>query len=340
MFEFAWPWALAALPLPWLIRAVSRPAPAATGALLRVPDLSNFQVLLETGGVAATQRPRLVLALLGWILLCLAAARPQWIGEPVELPLTGRDLMLAIDLSESMRETDFVLAGRPVDRLTATKAVARAFIDRRVGDRIGLILFGQQAYLHVPLTFDRATVQQLLDEAVIGIAGRQTAIGDALGLAVKRLREQHTEHKVLLLLTDGQNTAGEVEPLRAAELAAAAGLRVYTIGIGADSAVQRGFFGTVRINPSADLDEKMLTAIADRTGGRYFRARDTREFEAIYAEIDKLEPVERGGEHFRPTSALFYWPLAAALLLFVLTLLARSGLPGLAPNPSDLAQSR
>ncbi|MEQ8232438.1 MAG: VWA domain-containing protein, partial [Gammaproteobacteria bacterium] len=181
------------------------------------------------------------------------------------------------------------------------------------------------AYLHVPLTFDRDTVRQLLDEAVIGIAGRQTAIGDALGLAVKRLREEETAHKVLILMTDGRNTAGEIEPLRAAELAADAGLTVYTIGIGADEAVQRGFFGTIRVNPSSDLDERTLKAIAEKTGGRYFRARDTQEFEAIYDELDRLEPAEHAGEHFRPRRALFYWPLGVAFVLLLLLLVAGGG---------------
>jgi Ca-activated chloride channel family protein len=248
------------------------------------------------------------------------AARPQWLGEPVELPINGRDLMLAVDLSESMHESDFVLNNQPVDRLTASKAVARAFIARRVGDRLGLILFGQQAYLQVPLTFDRQTVQQLLDEAMIGMAGRQTAIGDALGLGVKRMREQNTPHKVMVLMTDGRNTVGDIDPLRAAELAHEAGLTVHTIGIGADQALQRGFFGTVRVNPSTDLDEDTLRAIAKKTGGRYFRARDAQAFEKIYAEIDKLEPVEHSGSHFRPTTALFYWPLGAAMALYLLLL--------------------
>jgi Ca-activated chloride channel family protein len=189
------------------------------------------------------------------------------------------------------------------------------FIDRRIGDRVGLVLFGTQAYLHVPLTFDRATVKQLLNESVIGLAGPSTAIGDAIGLAVKRLRNNDSKDKVLILITDGANTAGAIEPERAAELAAGAGLTIHTIGIGADEIMIRRLFGSFRFNPSKDLDEKTLRAIAENTGGKYFRARDVAELETIYAEIDKLEPVERGGEHFRPTTALYPWPLAAALLL-------------------------
>ncbi len=320
MLEFAWPWAFAALPLPWLVRRLLPPAETVSGGVLRVPALARFRVL---AGAAERLHPRnlpLALCVLAWLLLVTGVARPQWLGEPIEVPVNGRDLMLAVDLSESMRETDFIVNSRPVDRLTATKVVAREFIERRVGDRIGLILFGQQAYLHVPLTFDRATVRELLDEAVIGIAGRQTAIGDALGLAVKRLRAEDTPHKVLILMTDGRNTAGEIDPARAAQLAAEAGLVVHTIGIGADEAIQRGFFGSVRINPSQDLDEDTLRAIAETTGGRYFRARDTAEFEQIYAELDRLEPVEHEGEHFRPRRALFHWPAGLALALFSLAL--------------------
>lgn len=321
MFEFEWPWLFALAPLPWLARWLLPPAARASAAALKVPSITDFELLAGAAGVTPGRAHwRLWLASVAWLCLVAAAARPQWLGEPIEVPVSGRDLMLAVDLSESMRETDFVLDNRPVDRLTATKAVAREFIARRIGDRIGLILFGQQAFLHVPLTFDRATVQQLLDEAVIGLAGRQTAIGDALGLAVKRLRDQRATHRVLILMTDGRNTAGEVEPLRAAELAASTGLTVHTIGIGADEAIQRGFFGSVRINPSADLDEATLKSIAAKTGGRYFRARDLAEFRQIYAELDRLEPIEHAGEHFRPATPLFHWPLAAAVLLVALEL--------------------
>lgn len=316
MLEISWPWAFLALPLPVLARRLLPPAETSTGAVMQVPTVAAFQMFRGDSSGNRDRRWHFWLALVAWVLLVTAVSRPRWLDEPIEIPVNGRDLMLAVDLSESMRETDFVVNSRPVDRLTATKFVAQDFIERRVGDRLGLILFGQQAYLHVPLTFDRSTVRQLLNESVIGIAGRQTAIGDALGLAVKRLREQESEHKVLILMTDGRNTAGEIEPLRAAELAAEAGLTVHTIGIGADEAIQRGFFGSVRVNPSQDLDEKTLIAIAEATGGRYFRARDTSEFEQIYDELDELEPIEHSGEHFRPSRALFFWPGGAAVILF------------------------
>ncbi len=261
-------------------------------------------------GVAGQRRGPLV-----WLCLLLAAARPQWLGEPIEQAVSGRDLMLAVDLSGSMEIEDFFLHGRAVDRLTATQWVAGQFIERRVGDRIGLILFGEQAYLQAPLTFDRTTVHILLDEAVIGLAGDKTAIGDAIGLAAKRLRDNPAEQRVLILLSDGANTAGAVSPLQAAEVAAREKLKIYTIGVGADQMIVNDLFGTRRVNPSQDLDEEAMNAIAEKTGGRYFRARDTNELENIYALLDELEPVERTKHFYRPRTELYHWPLAAALLL-------------------------
>jgi Ca-activated chloride channel family protein len=320
MFEFAWPWMLVTLPLPWLVRRFVPPATAVTHGVLRVPSLEDFRAVSEVATLRPAQAPRAWLAALGWLALVIAACNPRWLGEPLGVPNTGRDLMLAIDLSESMETQDFILKDNQVDRLTAIKSVAHDFIKRRAGDRLGLLLFGEQAYLQVPLTFDRSTVEQLLQETAIGLAGRSTAIGDALGLAVKRLRDQDAKQKVVILMTDGANTAGQVTPLRAAELAASAGLKVYTIGIGADEMTVRQLFGSIRVNPSTDLDEKTLRGIADATGGKYFRARDTAALEKIYAELDRLEPSERGEQQFRPIEVLFPWPLSIALLCATLVI--------------------
>lgn len=318
MIHFVWPWVLLALPLPWLVWRLMTPAATAREAALRVPFLQDFAA---PGGAAAGLRPSarrwpLWLALLSWCLLVLAAMRPQWLGDYVHVPVSGRDLMLAVDLSGSMQEEDYVLNGQRVDRLTAIKAVAGNFIDHRVGDRIGLILFGTRAYLQAPLTFDRKTVKTLLDEAAIGMAGRATAIGDAIGLAVKRLLKRKEKDRVLILLTDGANTAGVVDPIQAAQLAAREGLKIYTIGVGADEELVKDFlFGLRKVNPSSDLDEKTLKTIAKETGGRYFRAKDTRALEQIYRELDKLEPVKSNSRQFRPRRALYYWPLGGALLI-------------------------
>lgn len=318
MLEFVWPWMFYLLPLPLLVRWLLRPAETQQAAL-RTPFLEDFREQATAGMRPARDMRFLALAGLCWLLLITAAARPQWVGDPVDLPVSGRDLMMAVDLSGSMQEQDFLINNHPVDRLTAAKKVAGEFIERRAGDRLGLILFGDQAYIQTPLTFDRKTVNTLLQEAVLGLAGERTAIGDAIGLAVKRLQHADENSRVLILLTDGANTAGEVQPLKAAELAAQIGLKIYTIGIGADEILRRSFFGGVqRINPSQDLDEKTLTAIAEKTGGRYFRARNTKELQQIYGLLDQLEPAEQEKQSFRPTRSLFHWPLALALSLMAL----------------------
>lgn len=315
MIEFAWAYAFLALPLPWLAHRFLASAEATRQAALRTPFLAELEDLPAAQGLASNASSLLWPALIAWVLLVAAAARPQWLGEPVELAMSGRDLMLAVDLSGSMEIRDFKLRGRAVDRLTAIKAVAGEFIDRRAGDRLGLILFGDKAYLQAPLTFDRKTVRALLEESAIGLAGEKTAIGDAIGLGVKRLRDNPENQRVLILLSDGANTAGAVQPLQAAELAAKEKLKIYTIGVGADEMVVQDFFGSRKVNPSEDLDEKTMTALAEKTGGNYFRARDTAELEKIYQLLDELEPVERDKRYYRPRSELFPWPLGLAALL-------------------------
>jgi len=321
--EFAWPWLLITLPLPLLV-ALSLPrAQASPPAALRVPF---YAALTQSLARPARHRSRLyvLLAAIAWLFLVLAAARPQWIGETLHLPVSGRSLMLAVDISGSMQTEDMLIDGRQVMRLTAVKHVAADFIGQRTGDQLGLILFGDQAYLQAPLTFDRHTVSTLLDEAAIGLAGKSTAIGDAIGLAIKRLREQPQQNRVLILLTDGANTAGSVEPLKAADLAASEAVRIYTIGIGADSMLVRTPFGTRRV-ASSDLDEATLQAIADKTGGRYFRARDTESLQEIYALLDAMEPVSEDDQSYRPVDELYAWPLGGALLISLLLALLASG---------------
>lgn len=320
MVQFVWFWLLVLIPLPLLIQRL-RPAhfPGTYGRILKSVILDDLvEVHQPDTHLSIGTGPFFLLAVLAWSMLLLAVARPVWQGEPIEQAVSGRDLMLAVDLSGSMEIGDLVLKGSKVDRLTATKAVAGEFIERRVGDRVGLILFGERAYLQAPLTFDRKTVRTLLDESVIGLAGDKTAIGDAIGLAVKRLKDNPKEQRVLILLSDGANTAGTVAPLQAAELAAREGLKVYTIGIGADEMVIRDLLGSRKVNPSQDLDEPTMRGIAEKTGGRYFRARDVKELENIYQMLDELEPVERDKRYYRPQTELYPWPLGAALLLAAL----------------------
>ena len=317
-FTLAWPWLLALAPLPWVLRWILPPRDGGGREAVRVP----WYEAVSGGAGAAMRRPWLaIIATLVWLLLVAAAARPQWIGEIQDLPVSGRDLLLAVDISGSMDTQDMLWQNRSVNRLVVVKAVAGDFIERRRGDRVGLILFGSRAYLQTPLTFDTETTATLLGESEIGLAGRETAIGDAIGLAVKRLREDGASDRVLVLLTDGANTSGEVQPLQAAEFAAREGLTVYTVGVGADEMRVQDFFGSRVVNPSADLDEDTLRTIAERTGGRYFRARDAAGLAQIYEILDELEPVESDVEIIRPVRELFYWPMGLAYALALLAVL-------------------
>lgn len=332
---FAWPWLLLALPLPWLLRWRLPPLPPG-GAALRMPH--GERLADPDGGPAGMRtrprvRARLVLAVLAWCLLCAAAARPQQLGEPVQPPQAGRELMLAVDLSGSMADEDMVLGGRPVDRLTAAKAVLADFLDRREGDRVGLLVFGRHAYMLAPPTHDLDTVRQQLLDTTVGLAGRETAIGDAIGLAVKRLAGLGgggDGERVLVLLTDGVNTAGLLEPLKAAELARAHGVRVHTVAFGG-SGGGLSMFGFRMPVPGGgeEIDEATLQAVAETTGGRMFRARDPGELAGIYAEIDGIEPVERPAPAARPRIELYAWPLGAAVALALLALLPGLAGPGM-----------
>ncbi len=322
MPEFAWPWAFFALPLPLLAMRLLPVAPQRLRAALRVPYARAFAAMHAAGGDSRRVLPRRWLPWLGWLLLCVAAARPQQLGAIVQPPHSGRDLLLAVDLSGSMGTQDMRLGDDVVDRLTAIKAVLGDFLTRRVGDRVGLILFGTRAYAVTPLTFDRQTVRQQLQTSEVGLAGQNTAIGDAIALAVKRLRAQPQSAgapptRVLILLTDGVSNAGAIQPMKAAQLAAAEHVRIYTIGFGGEGQLDP-LMGFALPTQDDDVDEKTLTDIADLTGGRYFRARDTATLADIYAELDRIEPTLRAGRIERPRTELYPWPLATALLVGVL----------------------
>jgi len=317
MFEFAWPWIFALLPLPWLLR-VLLPAADSGEAALNVSFLSDLESLAGRRARAnlpawRQQAPFVLL----WLLLLTAAARPQWLGAPLPIAASGRDLLVAVDVSGSMDYPDMRWDNDDVSRLTLVKHLLGDFLEGREGDRVGLILFGSQAYLQAPLTFDRHTVRVWLDEARIGIAGKNTAIGDAIGLALKRLRQRPAQSRVLILVTDGANNGGEIDPVTAARLAANEGVKIYPIGIGADPN-QNGALGMLGLNPSLDLDEPTLKEIADVTGGQYFRARDGQQLQNIKRILDKLEPVAQQPTQARPAQALYHWPLIGALLLSLL----------------------
>ena len=330
MWSLAWPWVLLALPLPLLVNRLLPESASLQDAGLKVPAFGGFAMLVDRSEAEQLLSWKLWVAALAWLLLVVATARPERIGDEVDVPVSGRNLMLAVDLSGSMDQKDFELGNLRVDRLTATKAVASDFISRREGDRIGLILFGERAYLQVPLTLDRETVKVFLLESFIGLAGEKTAIGDAITLAVKLIYDHDEDpgEQVLVLLTDGANTAGVIQPLKAAELARQVGLRIYTIGIGAEQLEVSSLIGGRRsINPSADLDEETLTGIAELTGGRYFRAKDMAGLQDIYRLVDELEPVEEPEAGFRPVKSLYFLPLTVSFALAALL-----GLVSLAQN--------
>ena len=324
MLEFTWPWAFLLLPLPLLVYRLAARAPRQDAALY-VPFFSVLTRLQsDHENLTSGRILNLICCVLIWLLVVLAASRPQWLGEPVQLPSTGRDLMLAVDISGSMEAQDMIVGNRQASRIDVVKAVVGDFVKRREGDRLGLILFAAHAYIQAPLTFDRKVVGELLEEADIGIIEESaTAIGDAIGLSVIHLRSRPENSRVLVLLTDGVNNAGEVSPEQAGQLARTENIRIYTIGIGADQITQRTFFGARTINPSAELDEAVLTRIAEATGGRYFRARDVSDLVGIYEELDRLEAIEQDEQTYRPTRVLFHWPLGGAVLIsFLLALVS------------------
>jgi Ca-activated chloride channel family protein len=327
MTTFAWPWIVVLLPLPWLLWRWLRPVAPGQALHLPQPGLRLGQASAQSArGVGAW-----VLGL-AWLCLLAAAARPQWIGPPQAQQRSGRALFLAVDLSGSMGTEDMNLAGQPVSRFGAVEAIASDFISRRRGDEMGLILFGSRAFLVTPLTFDLSAVRAQLEEATVGLAGTETAIGDAIAVAVKRLSALPQQARVLVLLTDGVNDAGSITPREAARAAKAAGVRIYTIGIGADQMRVQGFFGSQMVNPSADLDADMLTTIATETGGRFFRATDSSALADAYRAIDALEPMPQRGPALRPKRELFRWPLGAAIVLLLIAIVPRqfSGRAGVA----------
>ncbi|ARR51560.1 VWA domain-containing protein [Photobacterium damselae subsp. damselae] len=317
MFEFAWLWAWLLLPLAYLVYRFSKPV--TEPAAIHLPILPD-----NIGSSQPKNRLKQILMALLWVSLVCALARPVWYGDPIEIKPDHRDMMLAVDLSGSMAIKDMqTQSGQSIDRLTAIKHVLSNFIEKRKGDRLGLVLFGDHAYLQTPLTFDRHTVEQQLDRTVLGLVGQSTAIGEGLGIATKTFIKSKAPQRVIILLSDGANTAGVIDPLEAAKLAKESGVTIYTVGIGADEMLQRSIFGVQKVNPSQDLDEKTLTKIAQMTGGKYFRARNPQELDKIYQIINRLEPVNNAQQTWRPRDELFRYPLTVALVLSLIIAILR-----------------
>ncbi len=319
MLEFAWPWAFAFLPLPilawWLL-----PPYRERQASVQVPFFERLAQATgqrpQQGAVILRRRAlQMIAAGAAWILIVAALARPQWVGDPITREVSARDLILAVDISGSMDQTDFRAAdGQMLKRLDGVKRVVGDFIARRRGDRVALILFGTKAYVQVPLTQDLATAQELLDQAQVGMAGQQTAVGDTIGLAIKTLETSKAQQKLLILLSDGNDTASRVPPEHAADIAHQKGIVVYTIGVGDPNAS-----GENRV------DLSILQTVARTTDGEFFRAEEGAQLEKIYADIDRLAPTRVEMQTWRPKLPLFQWPLGASVVLTIVVWLGLLG---------------
>lgn len=313
--EFSWPWIFLLLPLPLLFH---QPAQGlATNALRIPPMLSRALDELQVSNRYTVSLEHIAMWL-AWIALLIALAQPWRPGDTVVQPVSGRALAMVVDLSGSMERRDFTLDGETSDRLSVVKSAAGQFIEARQGDRISLILFGREAFVASPLSFDLDAIRTILDSAGIGMAGRSTAIGDALGLAIKTLRNDNSNSKAIVLLSDGTNNSGSAEPESAASFARDLGIRIHSVAMGSDDS-EASPSGYATAN-SADLDEATLEAIANDSGGKFFRARSSAELNAVYAEIDKLERSESDAPPVVLQQDLRQWPLL--FMLGLLTILA------------------
>lgn len=315
MFELAAPWVLLLIPVPLLYWFLMPKARLRLPTALKVPFFSAMVNIADQEKRSISAQTSLIIPALIWLLLVLALAGPRWIGEPKPVSREGYNIMMALDLSGSMEIPDMMLHGRPASRLSIVKSAAEQFVRDRSGDKIGLILFGTRAYLQTPLTYDRHTVLLRLEDASAGLAGKTTSIGDAVGLAVKRLDNVPKKGRIIILLTDGANNSGILAPLKAAELAKEDGIKIYTIGLGSeeDARVLPGDF--IVQNAAADLDEETLKKMSDMTGGRYFRATDTETLHTIYKTINQLETVNQEQASLRPQKEYYPWFIAFALAL-------------------------
>ena len=317
MFELALPLVFIILPLPLLIWFLVPEAPNFMPAALKVPFFNALVGAIDKKKSEAAFGGKIILLFIIWFLLLLALSGPRFVGKPQPLAREGYNIMLALDLSGSMELTDMTMHGRKASRLAVVKHAAKEFVKERTGDKIGLILFGSNAYLQTPLTYDHNNVLQRIDDATVGLAGKTTSIGDAIGLSVKRLQSVPKSGRIIILLTDGVNNSGVLAPLKAALLAHGENIKVYTIGLGSEASTGTldGLF--FNMNATADLDEDTLKEVAKITGGRYFRATDSKSLQNIYKIINQIVAVSQDQATIRPQHDYYPWPLALGMLLFL-----------------------
>jgi len=321
MFHFYWPWFGLLLPLPFIIRRlIPSKKKDKQSTQIHFPALNRLKKAFPIYSVSKVRTSRLFLFLLTlvWLFLVIALMQPEKVDQYRMEKNQGYDLMLAVDISGSMQAVDFSTSSKVVSRLDVTKDVVGKFVRGRQGDRIGLITFGESAYLHVPLTLDTIAVSTMLNDTVSGMAGNATAIGDAIGLSVRTLRERPEGSRVLVLLTDGEDNASSIPPFETAKLAKQYGIRIFTIGIGRNGPVpfpnKMGGYGMVE----APVDEGLLKEVAAMTGGQYFRATDQKALESVYAKIDKMVKTESNETIFLIREPFYYYPLAVAMALLLL----------------------
>lgn len=304
MLSCAWPWMILLLPLPWVLIYLVKNYQAKSNLqapIIMFPKLQQVQRAFAHSALSGNRIPRWqqIAVSIMWVLLVLALMRPELINDVTYTKNIGYDLMLAVDLSRSMEIVDFSEHGQPLSRIAATKKVVANFVRNRVGDRVGLIVFAEQAFLTIPLTLDTAAVSKLLNNLLVGMAGERTAIGDAIGIGVQNLRKRPETSRILILLTDGEDTASHIPPLEAAQIAKKNHIKIYTIGVG------------------NKLDENLLAKIADMTGGIFYKVTNVNTLQQVYQQIDKLEKTESMQKVVLIKTPLYYWFLGAALLIFV-----------------------
>ncbi|GAA6192608.1 VWA domain-containing protein [Phaeobacter sp. NW0010-22] len=310
-YSIAMPWVLILLPLPWLVWRFLPPHRDQVAAI-RVPF---FRQITEAAGVEARagavvlrrKRIQVIAAIAVWVLVLVGLSRPERLGEPIVVETAARDVVLALDISGSMDDRDFKTAdGSRQQRLEAVKSVIRSFIAERSGDRIALIIFGTRAYVQAPFTEDLQSLNGFLDQIVVGIAGPNTALGDAIGLGIQTFEASEVEKRLMILLSDGTDTSSRMTPINAAQIASDKGVVVYTVGVGDPDAT-----GESRV------DLATLKEIANRTGGQFFFADDETALTAVYSEIDKQNPRATETLSYRPKRSLTHLPFALALLIIL-----------------------
>ncbi len=325
MYQFIWPIVFILLPLPLILRqflGVSRRLSQNFTGALKVPFFDRLQRLSHVETATKRTLSPLIWTCI-WILFVVAAARPVWIGEPIILEKEARNIVLTLDVSGSMEEQDFDINGKPLTRLDMVKQLANDFIETRKGDNLGLVIFGSEAYTYAPLSPDTTTLKGLMDEIGIGIAGTQTAMGDALALAVQTATTVPEKARIVILMSDGYANMGSIQMDEAIQIAKQANVKVYTIGIGSDHGTIQDLLGFIQMNTALDLDEATLQHIATETGGQYFRAKTSTDLKKIYQLIDNLETTKSEETTVRPRKEMAYYFLLLGLGLWLIAFAVR-----------------